>query len=278
MGSRRLRGARWTWPRCGSGYTADDMAIARPSVASLLILMTSNGQQLASGTGFVVEQDGKNYLITNRHNLAGRGANNQPLNPSGATPNVVQVLHNAKGALGQWRTVPEPLADNAGLPLWLEHPVHGRQVDVVALPLTNLAGVELYPYKPSEPGPPLAASIAGDVSIIGFPFGMTAGGALGVWSRGAIASEPDIDFNGLPLFLVDSRTRPGQSGSPVIIYASGGMVPMADGGSAVFGGPVERLLGVYSGRVNDQSDLGFVWKIQLVVEILAAGQRNPAFP
>ena len=29
------------------------------------------------------------------------------------------------------------------------------------------------------------------------------------------------DFNDLPMFLIDSRTRPGQSGSPVIFFSSG---------------------------------------------------------
>ena len=91
--------------------------------------------------------------------------------------------------------------------------------------------------------------------------------------------DPRGELDGiLPLFLVDSRTRPGQSGSPVIIYASGGMVAMENGDSAVFGGPVERLLGVYSGRVNDQSDLGFVWKVQVVIDIIAARARRPSFP
>jgi len=44
---------------------------------------------------------------------------------------------------------------------------------------------------------------------------------------------------------------------------------MADG-SLAFGGPVTNLLGVYSGRVNEQSDLGRVWKVQAVRDILAA--------
>jgi S1-C subfamily serine protease len=261
-----------------SGAAMPDGVIARPSIASLLILMSSHGRQLGSGTAFVVEQDGLNYLVTNRHNLAGRGLDNQPLDSSGAVPDTVTILHNMAAGLGQWRAVPESLLDAAGLPLWFEHPDHGRRVDVVALPLTNLADVQLYPYKPSELGPLLAAGVSGDVSIVGFPFGMTAGGAFGVWSRGAIASEMAVDFDDLPLFLVDSRTRPGQSGSPVIIYASGGMVAMENGDSAVFGGPVERLLGVYSGRVNDQSDLGFVWKVQVVIDIIAARARRPSFP
>jgi hypothetical protein len=37
-----------------------------------------------------------------------------------------------------------------------------------------------------------------------------------------------------------------------------------------------NLLGVYSGRINEQSDLGVVWKIQAVRDILAARQVGTA--
>ena len=38
---------------------------------------------------------------------------------------------------------------------------------------------------------------ADTVSVVGFPFGMTAGGAFGVWATGFLPSEPDVDYNGL---------------------------------------------------------------------------------
>jgi hypothetical protein len=49
---------------------------------------------------------------------------------------------------------------------------------------------------------------------------------------------------------------------------------MADGGTSFFGGPVEQFLGVYSGRINDQSDLGIVWKSSALVEIVESGHRG----
>jgi hypothetical protein len=145
-------------------------------------------------------------------------------------------------------------------------------VDAVALPLQNLGNTELHPYDLTTPQPALMAGPSDGVSIIGFPFGRTAGGALAIWIRGFIATDPDIDFENLPVFLVDARTRRGQSGSPVIAYSGGGGTPMADGSMAIFSGPVLNLLGVYSGRINEQSDLGKVWKVQAVREIIA-GQR-----
>jgi hypothetical protein len=105
------------------------------------------------------------------------------------------------------------------------------------------------------------------VSVVGFPFGIQGGGSLAVWASGFVASEPDIDYGDLPVFLIDCRSRPGQSGSAVIAHRSGGAVTMADGSTGVFGGPVTRFLGIYSGRVNDQSDLGIVWKASAIREI-----------
>jgi hypothetical protein len=33
-----------------------------------------------------------------------------------------------------------------------------------------------------------------------------------------------------------------------------------------------RLLGIYSGRVNEQSDLGFVWKTTALIDIVERGR------
>ncbi len=132
----------------------------------------------------------------------------------------------------------------------------------------------MHPYDLAGAAPALKVGGADGVSIVGFPFGMTGGGAFGIWTRGFIASEPEVDFNDLPSFLVDARTRPGQSGSPVIAYSDGGATPTADGGLAFFGRPVTNLLGVYSGRLNEHSDLGLVWKIQAVRDILEGQQSG----
>ena len=46
---------------------------------------------------------------------------------------------------------------------------------------------------------------------------------------------------------------------------------MADGSSTMFSGPVVNLLGVYSGRISEESDLGTVWKVSAIREILESG-------
>lgn len=247
------------------------MQIAKPSVQSLLIEMQFNGQALATGTAFVVQTAKGPYLITNRHNVTGRNQDTgQPLSKTGGIPNQLVIVHNQKGKLGNWVRRLEPLEVNSG-PRWVEHPTLGPRADFVALKLTALDDVELYPHDlASGAGPEIHVGPADTVSVVGFPFGLAAGGALAVWATGFVASEPDVNFNDLPILLIDCRSRQGQSGSPVLAYRSGGAVATTDGNTSIFTGPVQRLMGIYSGRVNPESDLGFVWKAPAIRELVSA--------
>jgi len=254
--------------------------IAEPSVQSLFLVAMCNGIDLGTGTGFIVQHDNQPYLITNYHVAAGRNpVNGQPLHLSGAVPDtlrVVQLLSRAPGSI-RWEPRDERvLEQGTDKALWLQHPVHGRTVDVVALPLRDTSGIDFHPYDLTGAAPRLRSGPSDGISIIGFPFGQSGGGAFAIWTRGFVASEPDIDLDDLPRLLIDARTRPGQSGSPVIAYGSGGMLSMADGSTAMFNGPVVNLLGVYSGRINEQSDLGYIWKVQAVRDILAGQQIGRA--
>ena len=245
--------------------------ITKPSVQSLLLRMRFSGQPLSSGTGFVSLSAKGPVLITNRHNVTGRRQDNdKPMSPTGGVPNEVEIFHNVKGKLGSWQHKIEPLYSepNNENPLWIEHPNLGSKADFVALPMSQLDNVELYPYDLANPGEDMMIGPAEVISVIGFPFGMTAGALFPVWATGFIASEPMVDFDDLPIQLIDCRSRPGQSGSPVLAYRSGGMVAMADGSSAAFGGPVSKLVGIYSGRINTESDLGIVWKTQAILELV----------
>jgi hypothetical protein len=116
--------------------------------------------------------------------------------------------------------------------------------------------------------------MAGSLSIVGFPFGVIYGGAMAVWAQGFVASEWQIDFGDLPRFLIDSRTRPGQSGSPVIFFNTGGGFTDLQGNTTLTGGVTEEFVGVYSGRINEHSDLGFVWKASVLREVIEDGVRG----
>jgi Trypsin-like peptidase domain len=217
--------------------------LAQPSIMSLLIQLRENGQVIATGTGFVAQSQKGPILITNRHNVTGKHQDTgQILHSKGKTPTELEIIHNQAGKLGSWVPRVEPLYAGSA-PLWVEHPTLGARVDCVALPLTQTNDVQFYPYDPNNPGTRIPCGPADIVTVVGFPFGLTGGGALALWATGFVASEPAVDFNGLPLFLIDCRSRPGQSGSAVIAYRNGGMVPMENGGAAAFTGPVFRFLG-----------------------------------
>ena len=240
-----------------------------PSVQSLLLELRFNGTVLGVGTGFIAQSARGPVLITNRHNVTGRHQETDaPLHSSGGLQNEVVIHQNQFNKLGSWVQRLEPLFSAANQPLWVEHPRLGRKVDFVALPLTQLADVHLYPYSLGVGDPKILIGPADTVSVVGFPFGLTGGGALAIWATGFVATEPPIDYGGLPVFLIDCRARPGQSGSAVIAHRSGGTVATEDGGAAIFSGSVTRFLGIYSGRINSESDLGMVWKASALLELV----------
>jgi hypothetical protein len=82
-----------------------------------------------------------------------------------------------------------------------------------------------------------------------------------------------IDCDGLPYSWVDARTRTGQSGSPVVAVRISDLTITNLDGSITFLGalPEVRLVGVYSGRMNAESDLGRVWKLAALKELLTDG-------
>lgn len=266
--------------------TLREMGIQLPSLMSVRITMTCKNHvtegdlKLAQGTGFLFNWQDRPYLVTNRHNLTGRRQDDgSPLNRHGATPDTVHIAHNlsprGETEAGQfslgWESVPEILLDDStGDHRWFEHPSLGAHVDVVVLPISRVPnGGMMLAYTTNGFSQPIGVGPSQDLSIVGFPFGESSGGNVAVWVRGSVASEPVMDHGGLPRFLIDARTRPGQSGSPVIIYSASGVVNDA-GGITVGVGPHQRLVGVYSGRTNEQSDLGLVWKASTIVDILSA--------
>jgi hypothetical protein len=197
--------------------------ISEPSIKSLFVSSRCNGSVLSTATGFVAVHNGAHYLITNWHVVAGRHpSDGHVLSTTNAIPDELEIVHNCAGQLGRWLSIVEPLYDQDGDPFWLEHPTHGHFVDVVALPLTQTNGVQIYPYDPTEQSDSqIAFGPSESLSVVGFPFGLTGGGALGIWVQGTVATEPDIDYQDVPCLLIDSRTREGQSGSPVILFRTG---------------------------------------------------------
>ena len=233
---------------------------------------------LALGTGFVFANDGTFFLISNWHNFSGKNpATGAHLAATGAEPDRLLIWWNAKNQLGAKFSAEAMLRDKEGRPLWLVHPVHGRQIDVAALPIIPHSGAEPYPIN-QMPSANLAVKIGSDAFILGYPYGIGPSG-LPIWKRGSIASEPLLaGATDQRFILVDTASRPGMSGSPVIARTRGASA-MEDGSTAIMG-EATRLIGVYSGRLvtNDPLDvqLGMVWPINLVSEIIAGSTRDLA--
>ncbi|SRR6266513_3922299 len=253
------------------------------SLVSLLLQTRCNGQHLSYATGFFVPKDGKDYLVTNWHVLTGRNhQTNEPLSNTAGLPDEV-ILHyhvwfeeNGQRRTGLGRAI-EPLKDAAGMPRWHEHP-DGAKVDVVALPVANPdERVTRFPLDLALSDTDLFAGVGETVSIIGYPFGLTGGGLFPVWKTGHIASEPEVDYDDSPVFLVDATTRPGMSGSPVVrrfagfgYRTRGGFEMIASSTLSAGSSALTRFMGVYSGRVREEAEIGRVWKPQVIEQILGA--------
>lgn len=286
------------------------LSISGPTASSLFLEMRWQGKQLSSGSGFVVEHRGASYLITNKHNLAGADPRTGNLMSSrGVSPDVVAILHHRSFDPARFQVVSEPLLDDANNPLWLEHP-HDPAVDVVALPLTQLDDVTLHPYVLAPPERPMHVEVGDGVSIIGFPYAKAHHPEfpLPTWSHGYIATEPMFNEDQILRYLVDVRSRSGQSGSPVVLYRPPGWVNFERAGQGPLmefsKQPLTQLLGIYSGRLLEEehnpdpsdvspgalealerrilrrvqsSDFGIVWKVNVIRDVVEHGVvRNPA--
>ncbi len=246
------------------------------SLATVPLEMMFQTTPLALGTGFFFESDGTFFLVSNWHNFSGRNPSTGAcLSRTGAEPDRLRIWWNKKNQLGSKFAVETALRNGDGLPLWLVHPIHGHEIDIAVLPITPKSDAEPYPIN-RMPSASLAVTIGSDISILGYPYGIGPNG-LPIWKRASIASEPQLaGGNGQHFILVDTASRPGMSGSPVIVR-SWGASAMEDGSTAVRG-VATRLLGVYSGRLatNDPLDaqLGMVWPIDLVPEIIAGSTRD----
>lgn len=190
-------------------YYMQTVEILEQSVKSLFLTTQVSGNRLSTGTGFIVESPIGHALLTNRHIVTGRNNDTgEPVSPTAGIPTEIVISHNKNGALGSWISQVEPLYDKADQPLWHEHPTLGASADFVAVPLTQTNDVEFRTYSLEEESPIPHPKPSDIVSVVGFPFGITINGGMAIWATGFVASEPGLPS---PVFLIDSRTRPGQS-------------------------------------------------------------------
>jgi len=241
----------------------------------LPISMCFKDTEIAIGTAFFYLYEGASYLVTNWHNVTGREPDtfrcksSQAAIPDRLHIKIPYIQDQSEARLIEWRTQIIPLYEDEGdspsKPLWYEHPKYQNKVDLVVIPRCDIEGSAI--QAANDPTLKLAKIrlLPGlDVFVLGFPIGITGGGNLPIWKRGSIASEPDVDIDGLPKIFIDTATREGMSGSPVYAQEVGCWFPegATNQDEAVLSRG-RRFLGVYSGRVGDdhfKAQLGIVWK------------------
>ncbi|WP_296768330.1 trypsin-like peptidase domain-containing protein [Thiobacillus sp.] len=267
-------------PAPGSALT---LRLEVPSLKSLYIEMYFGDTLLSSGTAFLVANDQSSHcaLITNRHNVTGRHQETGECldKKHCATPDNIHIyFHKPPLDLGEWHCVKLPLYKDDGSPWWIEHPRFGASADVVALNLNWGSDVKKLPYylKTDIDRAKLVVQPAEAISVIGFPFGLSSTGRFPIWATGFMAQELGIVTPDNQTFLIDCRTRQGQSGSPVIAYRANVYTYVSENGQIstnMAPGTVKwEFLGIYSGRVNPESDLGRVWHVSAIEEVLAAAE------
>ncbi|MGI4886271.1 MAG: hypothetical protein ACRYFR_15050 [Janthinobacterium lividum] len=253
------------------------------SIRSFFVEMLFNNEVISSGTAFIAKTGGQSQalLITNRHNVTGRNNDiGEYLSKTGGIPNKIKArIPNLEIAnsgsehveFNSWRsyTIDLYFDEDFEQPVWIEHPLK-EEIDVVGIILnfTDFSIPEQLIYDIS-PGW-YSWEVGETINVVGFPFGLSVN-RFPVWMTGHIASEPDINYDGLPMFLIDCRTRRGQSGSPVIGRFLPGRVVEYKGEKFRVQAEITHLIGIYSGRINSESDLGKVWKTDAIRELLLNG-------
>jgi hypothetical protein len=255
-----------------------------PTLKSLFVELRYGETVLGNATAFLAANDRESHcaLITNRHVVTGRHQDTgECLHSMGGIPdNIVIHFHKQGPQLGEWKPITLPLYRPDGTPYWIEHPRLGAAADVVGLNLTWANDVRKLPYymKLDLDRMNMLVGPAEAVSVIGFPFGLSSSGKYPVWATGFLAQELSLVTPDNPVFLIDCRTRPGQSGSAVIAFRPGGYRKHHEGrvSTSLSAQRAWEFLGIYSSRVNADSDLGKVWHVSAVEAVLAAAAADMA--
>jgi len=257
-------------------------------ITSPIEVLDSNGMVLSHATGFFYRQgENSNYIITNWHVVTGREPTNPTHSPTAAIPTHLKMkVHERVGEnqinTGSVYEMTIPInSPDGNSPTWLEHKDHKFLVDVVALELpqnldhwakiaVNFLSQHEHLKDDMKPQP------MNDVFVIGYPWGLTGGSIVfPIFKRGSVASDPVVEPENLPYFLIDCRTASGMSGAPVIFNQSA--IPFGGIGTAT------NFAGVYSGRLKSRdrdmdkqisekiSEIGIVWNKAAIESIVDYG-------
>lgn len=258
------------------------VTVEAASLMTTPVYLLDGTKQVSQGTGFFFGV--KNlagvidtvFLVTNYHVVTGHS-------PGSTLPRqgdrVVFYLHKDQNEPSEVKQVVLPLYSSAGAPLWEQSTEH-LEADLILLPLPKAAfeGIAMFVFIDDHTRTDIRIRPTSGATLVGYPYGFSdTTNRLPVWKTGHVASEPQVDFQGKPAFLVDVSAFPGMSGSPVLAVANG---VYEDEREVMRTGRVVRLLGVFSAmpvmrsQTPGQSDislqLGYVWKASLIADLARA--------
>lgn len=269
------------------------MEIDHISLCTTPIFLYKADKPVSLGTGFFYAYQDLNvqvlYLITNYHVLTG----SSPLENKPCIGDTIALqFHISDTEPGKIKTVRLPLFTKNEKPIWITSS-SCPEADLAVIPLVD----PLYQdckvrYISAEWAKgDLKVRPTTNVALVGYPYGFyDMKNALPIWKTGSVASEPDVDFDGKPLFLVDVSAFPGMSGSPVFGVSPHGVYESKEGAIKI-GVNLKTFLGIYVsmhqhvenkylkevaygnglGIVDYESlEIGDVWKARLISEIVAS--------
>lgn len=157
------------------------------------------------------------------------------------------------------------------------------EVDLTIMPFDPIVaelkqdGIEIYFQPVLQAQIPTAKQFASidaldEVVFVGYPGGVrNDSNNVPALRHGMIATPPQLDYDGLPLFLVDATSFAGSSGSPVFSYRSRVSIPHRSGTLRL-----PYLVGIYKGNVQPPDGglqgvnlhLGVVLRPSLLLELL----------
>ena len=266
----------------GPGQANAQITVDAASLMTTPVYLLDGSRQVSQGTGFFYGN--KNslgiidtvFLVTNYHVVTGNS-------PGSTQPRqgdrIVFYIHKDQDDPKEVKQIALPLYSLAGTPLWEQSTEHAdADVVLLALPKAAFEGIAMFVFIDDHTRTDIRIRPTSPATLLGYPYGFSdTTNKLPVWKTGHVASEPQVDFNGKPAFLVDVSAFPGMSGSPVLAVANG---VYEDESQIMRTGRVVRLLGVFSampvvrsqtpGQADVSLQLGYVWKASLIADLARA--------
>ncbi len=267
-----------------------------PFTIRSLKIFTTRDSCSAAGTAFLYMFGGNHHLVIAWHNVSGRDfISKQPVSPNGWLPNRLQIsLPVARGESMYDVEFQSNLYSDSDeyTPIWRVHRDFGSKLDIAVISLQDLldnvsvvtekdrhvkaffedSNISLFSH--SSPNFESEIVVTSDVFIVGYPEGIAAGNGTAIWKRGTVASEPELPIKDRPCFLIDSATRRGLSGSPVVARYERPSFRDDKGYINVVMGYLQGFCGLYTARVGREADsaqLGIVWPRAAIEEVIVNG-------